>query len=672
MEKRGQVTTIIIIGVLAIIAVVSVYTIRTYILKAEFETQYEKHIKVPVQIDPVRKYMDECLTSIAQDGIDLLGVQGGYLNLPPDNLPRTPVTPFGNSLEIFPNSDYRTSFWFRETSNGIKVTNVPQINDMETDLGDYINNNIGFCINNLTAFSDQGYVFEISQAPSSSVEIIDRTVNIRLDYPIHINYKDLDFDLESSFAKINSNLGLFHKLALQIMESENKNLFLEQQTIDYLAVYDEIPFSGVDLTCVDKVWSKTNTINKIKEVVSKNIPAVKIKGTSYTLPNADHKYFEFNAISGSYPEVQASMMYSTSWPMYVDITPSDGDVLRGSQISRSTGNLATNVLSSFTCLSVHHFVYDIKYPVLIMLADKDGFIYQFATEVIIDNNEPRQNLIQPLEIPEPAIPICKYATKELTVRTLTPEKDGTLVPLNGADVYLKCFPSTCGIGSTKLDRNGDSSLAGKFPPCLNGVIEARKEGYQPAKETVSTNEEESPSVNLILEPYYENEVSLKLIDSGRGDIRDPYESEEISFGFYNNDTGYSTTYLYPSNETLKLSVGNYRITSFVIGSSTWPITFPARTITKCVDVQKAGILSLIGVSQKKEQCFDIKTDKIEADTVVKGGAMFDYTFTRDQLAKGELTLYTMVNPIPSTMEELSATYSKLETNKFDPRFRYPE
>ena len=89
MEKRGQVTTIIIIGVLAIIAVVSVYTIRTYILKAEFETQYEKHIKVPVQIDPVRKYMDECLTSIAQDGIDLLGVQGGYLNLPPDNLPRT-------------------------------------------------------------------------------------------------------------------------------------------------------------------------------------------------------------------------------------------------------------------------------------------------------------------------------------------------------------------------------------------------------------------------------------------------------------------------------------------------------------------------------------------------------------------------------------------------------
>jgi len=52
--------------------------------------------------------------------------------------------------------------------------------------------------------------------------------------------------------------------------------------------------------------------------------------------------------------------------------------------------------------------------------------------------------------------------------------------------------------------------------------------------------------------------------------------------------------------------------------------------------------------------------------------MFDYTFTRDQLAKGELTLYTMVNPIPSTMEELSATYSKLETNKFDPRFRYPE
>ena len=110
----------------------------------------------------------------------------------------------------------------------------------------------------------------------------------------------------------------------------------------------------------------------------------------------------------------------------------------------------------------------------------------------------------------------------------------------------------------------------------------------------------------------------------------------------------------------------------MIGNSTWPITFPAKSITKCVDVQKAGILSLIGIGQEEEKCFDIKTEKIETDTIIKGGATFDYTFTREQLAKGELTLYTMVNPIPSDIEGLSAAYSKLETNKFDPRFRYPE
>jgi len=672
MEKRGQLTAIIIIGILALVTVAGVYTYRTYILKKEFEVQYEKHLKVPPQVEPVRKYMDECLNSVVEEGITLIGQQGGYIDLPRDTLPRTQFTPLGSSLEIFPNSDFKTALWFRETSNGIKTLNVPQIKDMEFALSGYVENNIGFCINNLTSFADQGFIFELAEAPSASVEITDKLVNVRLDYPIKIKFKDLDFDLENHFAKIDSNLGLLHNLAIQIMESENKDLFLEKQTIDYLAVYDGIPFSGVDLSCSDKIWSKQQVSEKIKEVVSKNLLAIKIKGTKYTLPNPDHKYFEFNAIQGTYDNIQSSVMYSTSWPIFIDIYPSEGDVMRGSQLSRKTGNLATNILSQFVCLSSHHFVYDIKYPALISLTDDAGFIYQFATEVIVDNNEARQNLLEPLTIPEPLAPICNYGTKELTVRTLAPLEDGTLVPLKDADIVFKCFPSTCNMGTTVLDNYEDYSLTAKFPACLNGVIEARKEGYAPTKEIVSTNEDIQESVSLVLEPYYENDIILNVIESRSGEIREPYASEQISFEFYNNDTGYTATWYYPGNETLKLSAGNYRITSYVIGDSTWPITFPARKIEKCVDVQKAGILSLIGVGQKEQKCFETEIPKIETETVVKGGAAFDYTFTREQLAKGELTLYTMVNPLPSTMEELSLTYSKIKLNNLDPKFKFPE
>ena len=670
MKKRGQISTIIIVAIAIVFTIIIIFVIRNYFLKTQFESQYEKHIKVPPQVEPVRKYMDDCVLKIAAEGADALGQQGGYIDLPIEPLPSTPFTPLSSTLEIFPNSDFRTALWFRETPNGIKKTEIPSLESMETQLEGYVNSNINRCTQNLTAFVDEGYTIQLSDEPKADVNIFDESVDVILNYPMTIIIKELNYPLKNHLAQIKTSLGKMHKIAQQIMESENEKLFLEKLTIDQLAIYDEIPFSGVDLSCVPKIWSKTNTINVIKDVLSKNIPQVKIKGTDYILANPDFAYYEFDALKKDYPEINANLLYSSSWPTLIEVTPSSGDVMKGSQISSGANDATLSALSSIFCLSDYHFVYDIKYPILISLRDKDGNIFQFATEVIIDNNQPRENAYEQLYVPAQDYSICDYPTNSISVSTLYPKEDGTLVPLDDVDIILKCFPQTCNLGKTKINYR-ESILNTKAPACANSIIEARKQGFYSGKISVNTNEQQEDSQAVILEPYYAKNIIIKIIDKTTGLTRDPYDSEQVVVQLKHKATDYSAAVSTPVEEPIQLLVGDYEITSYVTGESTWPITYPEQKITKCVDVKNQGILAIF--DKEKEKCFDLNIPSTQLESVIKGGVKFDYAFTRQDLSsESPIIIYTLAQPIPSSLNELTALYQSIDTNVLDPRFKYPE
>jgi len=662
MKKRGQITTIIIIGIVAIILIITAYSFRDVIFKELFNIQYQKQANVPPQIDPIRLSMDSCIEQTASDAVNIVGQQGGYIDIPFEQLPTSSYTPFSAILEIFPNSGIKTAFWYYERPNGIKVISIPSLKYIETEIENYINQNLDNCVNNLTYYANQGYTIEIPDAPKTNIDIFNDIINVKVDYPLIITIKDITFNLGTHYAKINADLKSLYEIAKSTMEKENKENFFEEKTLDMMVAYDEIPFSGVDLSCAPKIWYKPEVIKNIKYVVSRNIANMRLKGTTY--PEID-KYYEFDALTDSYPDIKANFMYSQNWPMVVEVTPSEGNVMRGNQISKKTSDTATSILSSFVCITDYHFVYDLKYPILTILTDKNGYIFQFATEIIIDNNQPNINPITPLNLPDVASPLCDFPTKEITVSTLAPDEDGTLMPLDNVDITLKCFPAVCNTGTTKLK----GTLTAKFPACVNGVLEGKKEGYYPGKITIDTNEEQDQQIPVILEPLYKKHMIVKVIDKKTGVIRDPYESEQVSILFTNKDTEFSTSYIYPSEDPIELMVGNYEIQSYVIGNSTWPITFPKQIITKCVNVKKEGILALF--REGDEKCFDTEIPETEMDMVLKGGVIFDYEFTRDSLTTPDMVFYTMAEPIPSSLNDLALLQQSLPENKNHPKFRYP-
>jgi len=80
MEKRGQVTIFIIIGIILLIILALFLYFRGESLDLEPQE------KIPSEFVPVRNLIEECMQVHAKEGIYLLGIQGGYTKLPIDIL----------------------------------------------------------------------------------------------------------------------------------------------------------------------------------------------------------------------------------------------------------------------------------------------------------------------------------------------------------------------------------------------------------------------------------------------------------------------------------------------------------------------------------------------------------------------------------------------------------
>ncbi len=676
MEKKGQAAAFIIIGVIILIFVIVFMTVKTGFLRDLFEKISVERRAVPQQIKPLQEFIGRCVEQASKEGAEILGRQGGYISIQGDDIPITQFSPLGPSLEIIPSSGFRTAVWYRERGNGIQEIGMPSKQIMEEELADYISLNFAECLSNLTSFSEQGYLIEADAIPKTTARINERSIEASVEFPINVRILDTEFTLSEHGGEVDSNLWHLYNMAKEIMEKENNNNFLEEKTIDMLVAYnEEVPFTGTDLSCSEKTWIKSDVELKLKNILFENIAAMKIKGTKYVLNDEQLKYLEFDPLSTKDNTITANLMYIPDWPTFIEINPSEGNLLRSDAVSKKTGGLA-GVVSSFFCLNTYRFVYDIKYPVMVTLTDEDGFSFQFATQVIIDNNQPKENRLEFLEIPETESPVCNFPQKEVSILTATLDKNEDIVPLDGVSLSYKCFPASCPLGDSALNPRGEPELRTLVPLCFNGVIEGSKEGYkQVQKIFYSSNDPEAPGfVLVVLEPVYTKEVAVKIIDKETGAVRDPFESEQINFQFLSTQANFQSGYIYPDEEinTIDLIPGHYTFNSYILReASTYQITFPKETIETCIDTRDFG---LFGFFNQKHVCSSVETEPVEFDTVLTGGSVnVEHEFTREELSRdGKLTLYVLSSKIPSNQEELQRITIELETNKDHPLFRYPE
>ena len=666
MEKKGQVTAFIIIGLVLLILIGSIVAIKQGYLDATLEKL--GFVKTaPIQIESIQNFMSSCVSEIGKDGIENIALHGGYNRLETDGIPTTPFTPLQSNLEIIPGSDLKTAVWFRESGNGIQEFNIPSKQNIENELNFYVNERFIFCLQNLTSFSEQGFIMEASGTPETETTISNNRVNVDISYPIKITKDNTEFNLEKHSASIDSNLEELYETAIELINKENTDTFLENKTLAALIAYDpEVPFSGMDTSCTEKTWYKPIVVEKLKNIIFENTAAIRVKGTN-AKTKKDLEYLQFDALKDN-KNLDISFMYIPNWPTVIEITPSEGNILRSNSIGKRTGSGAQALVSSFICLSDNRFVYDIKYPVLVTIRDNSGLIFQFATEVIIDNNAPRINRQTILDIPEVNEEICKYPRKNAEITTSTVDEHGDLMPLDNVALSFKCLPANCDLGSSKLEGR-EPILKTMVPLCFNGIIEGRKEGYLSGKTIFSSNDADEEKILVTLEPKYKKKVNIFVIDKESGEMRKPYDTEQISFQFGSKEQNFIANYNYPGEDEIELAAGDYNVNSYLIRNSTWGITTKKETIETCIDTKSAGLLAFF---KNERHCEKTEIESMELEYALTGGGNFEVSFGREELSSNEpLNLYILSDTIPSDLDGMQRIQISLETNKDNPLFKYP-
>ncbi len=660
MKKRGQVTIFIVLGIVILASISFVYLVRTDYFKSEFEKERDK-VKIPEQLAPVNTFLESCLNSLASDAIKIVGANGGYYsNAPSDLLPRSVVNPFSNSLEVF--NGVEIPYWFYESVNGIQTTQIPTKRDMAKGIQTYVDENFyEYCITQLNSFVEQGYSLDLRGfGEENTINIEDTHVEIIYDFPIFVELNEVGILMEKHYADVEINLGQMYDLATKIIETENSEFFLEEKTIDIMSVYDEIPYSEVEFSCDRKVWSKDEVVSNFKEIVRDNIRALKLDGTGFERGRDIYDYFVVDV--GSVKNLNAATFYySEDWPFVVNVQPEENGILTGDAITQNAGGKVGDYLSSVLCINNYHFVYDVKYPVLVTLVDEEGFVFQFASMVIVDNNQPRENLLGIIDYEDEGNLGEAYCGSAITETSVVALDASNMNEIANANVFFKCFTTECNMGKTEYD----GLLVSNFPQCMNGLVSASKDGYFRGETILSTNVVSQASV--LLEPLYDLDYEIKVIEQD-GSIRELLEDEEVVFTLENENAGFSIN-IEGASGNVALIGGDYLAKSYLIKEAEFELEISEGSAKKCVSVPRGGIL---GVFFKEEKCFDFDFDETTLDEAVVGGAEFSMRFERYSLDEGDrITFYTVFDKNPSTYEEVKEIHDSIEFNHLLNVFRYP-
>lgn len=626
-KKRGQATILILMGLVVLGLVAGVYFTKDYVLKSKLERQSEKTLVVPRQAEGVKNYVVSCIEQVTNEAVDLAGQRGGYIEIPGDVIPYGPYNKFSNSLEVLPG--LRVPYWYYKQANNVDKLQILNLNQIGNNVKNYIDEQLRVCVGDFSVF--KGYKINPGLI-DSEVEIQNNNILFGIKFPIHMEIKDFKFDFKEFYSKIDKPLGELYDISKGIFNYENGKNFLEEKTIDIMVAYEEIPTSGESTSCVPPVWNKFKVIEDLKKGLLVNIQSLKLKDSNYVLSDKSKEYYEIDI--GSVGNIDANFMYSERWPFELEVEPEDNSILKAESATAGLGSLR-GIVESFGCLSSWHFVYSIKYPVLVVLS-KDDYTFQYSTMVVIDRNEPRENIQIPGIVPSIDKRYCENKQYNLYVSVY----DDSGSPVNDVDISYQCINHLCELG-----KSVGNYFNGLVMPCSNGFVIANKEGYHTSKTQVSTVFDGSASI--VMEKYRELNVGVEVLRAGSGELR---QEEDVYITLLNEEEDYGVSIVYPDVNNIKLIPGDYKANIYMMTSSEG-IKVPAKEVENCVRIPKKGFMGVFGATEIK--CTTTEIPSMELDNVITGMVEYDFSISKDDLNKNKIIFYVPYQGLPKSYDELS-------------------
>lgn len=611
MKKRGQVTIFIIIGIIILIVALLGIAFREQIARTISRLLYP-------EAEPLRVFIERCADITGERAIELASRQGGYTQIPG----RLALS-FDGFLPPPPSPVQVPMWWYKG------VSYVPAEQQMEQQLSGYIEENLDECLDDFNAFAQ----FDVIEKGNLTVEtdIHENDVRFIVNYPLLVRPKGANntIQLDRFYRIADKPLGKLHELASSIMELENREGFIENITMDIIAVADGaddspyFPYEGFDIRCgVGKRWSEQfQLIPDLQNMLHYNLNYIIFKGTNYIDPGYEYfrDQYSFRASDKDYPNVQVKILYNKYWGMELDVQPSDGDIVEGM-------DLEIPILGA--CIKVFHHRYDIQYPVMFQLLDLEtGLIFNFATPIIIEKNLPKRYISPFTQRFEYRVSNEDYCADRVEERTVVARDKVTGEALEDVSIGYECVGFSCDLGETAVPTfdgiplyGATASLTTRFPVCLNGFLVARKDGYLENVSQYTSGPGYGSPPAIMMTPLIKLNISARIIEISPDSlqIRALEDDEVVAIFVRNEEAGYDETFFYPPNQFYK---------AFEI------------------------------INEDLE--YEIDAKLVKNDNVIGGLFLENWTVSRDSLsAANEIIINVITSPTPPTnLDEFSVFFN---------------
>jgi len=662
--KKAQVTVAIIAGIILLASAATVYKIRKDTITKELTPEIALTIEeVPVEFEPVKFFIQNCIKEVTEQGLRIMAERGGFLEPARYNIVTTSEPTESDAVRMAPNSDYSVPYWFYMKSpnncigncdfiimpdNGIYLKKADGAPSIERQLEEHINQNLDACVD-ADALRQQGFEIRKIGDTDTIVTIIPRQVLVLVNYPLEAT-KQSTIQLEKFFVQMNADIEGMYNLAKEIISLQDRYRFFEKHLLNLIAGYSGIDVDRlppVDETIVrfggETRWAMQKVKMDIQSILSSYVPLLQVSKTK------NYKYRHHRnelsdallntgmliPVNNDYPNIAASFsFYPNWWPIYFEMDcPSN--VCRPESMS---SNLMTLI-----GIQRYSFIYDISYPIRVQLIDDSAFNNQgLVFNFFVEANIRRNKFLDADYVQVPAVDfgsssLCNQENRvsgEVEIKVTDHEG----FSLDGADVIYTCVDQSCQIGSTE---NG--VLSARLPTCLGGIISVVKRGYLGKSEPFNSDIGRRDSLRFKLNPILAKRILVKkkLIEKRSTQSRSYWfpslrleelkDNERATISLEkigeSKEEEWHSTAVYYGNQTylseILIGPGEYKVTINVALDE--QIVIPAKTI------------------ERDGEEVDLPRQEI-GPPYPSGGLMANYTFSMYNLENSDVIVFHALSP----------------------------
>ena len=561
-KKRAQVTFFIVLGIILLIILGLFFYFRGQQTTEAVEAQVQQAMReVPVVVQPVKNYVEQCLQTVGREGLEKLAFHGGFLALTADD-PEFVRAGFFQSLEVDITGLRPTEAdafkvregWFvpywhhlstkNDGSEGVAFSSHVPLLDMQTDAKEfhsrsafpsiqrqmeaYVAAKLPDCLNNFMLFEQQGMDIEITGEPHVSVSIPRKGVVLLLTLPLRIKAEEGTQNLNQFRTELDVNLRDLYEYVLDIFEVMYRSQSMDQVVRNVVSGYGSLegdipPMYADEIGFAPRMWVQSSVEEKLKELFEANIKKLRVMGSLGEEYDSNQIFQEFGDLirAGQLTNLytlrptlirsgyDVSFTYSQDWPLYLFIAP-------GGVISSTDSGVGIGLLS-FLGFQRYQLPFDVSLPVLVEVTDPtafrgEGFTLFFGMEGNMRNNEIIQ---EGQEEARSRIRLPPSDTGEVHLCDMDQRNSGDItIEVVGSDgrpvdnAAISFISSTkCPIANTKIE-NRKSIFAGKLPIGIGG-IEVNHPDYLTTKVPFTTKLHEPDSTKIIVPKFVDTVVSAK-------------------------------------------------------------------------------------------------------------------------------------------------------------------